>query len=119
MLIGSAMYAMIQTRPDIAYAVGVLSRFAHRPTMEHMTVGKHLLRYLAGTKNAGLQYSFKHVLETQRELGLVAYTDTDWAGDQLTCCSTSGYVVLAGGGSLIWRSGLQATVAMSLCEAEY
>ncbi len=55
MLIGSAMYTMLQTRPDIAYVVGVLSRFAHCPTMEHMTVGKHLLRYLAGTKNAGLQ----------------------------------------------------------------
>ncbi len=119
MLIGSTMYAMIQMRPDIDYAIGVLSRFAHRPTIEHMTAGKHLLRYLARTKNAGLQYNFQGAPESRRELGLVAYTDSDWAGDQLTRRSTSGYVVQAGGGSLIWCSGLQATVALSSCEAEY
>jgi hypothetical protein len=113
------MYAMIQTRPDIAYAVGVLSRFAHHPSQDHWTAGKHLLRYLAGTKDSYLHYSFTTAPGVAQNLGLVAFTDSDWAGDHETRRSTSGYVIKAGGGALIWRSGLQSTVALSSCEAEY
>src|SRR5258708_19314159 len=56
-VIGSVMYAMLGTRPDIAYAVSTLSRFASRPGMSHVRPLKHLLRYLKGSANYRITYS--------------------------------------------------------------
>src|SRR5262245_43192876 len=53
-IVGSLIYALITTRPDLAYAASLLGRFASHPTAEHWTVAKHVLRYLTRTKYHGL-----------------------------------------------------------------
>lgn len=73
-LIGSLRY-LVHTRPELAFAVGYLSRFMKAPTEEHMVAVKHLLRYLAGTTNYGLVYT-----RSKGELDLVGYCDSDMGG---------------------------------------
>ncbi|RYC78007.1 hypothetical protein BFJ63_vAg19120 [Fusarium oxysporum f. sp. narcissi] len=83
--IGSLMYLMLGTRPDIAFAVSLCSRHLGNPTNEHQTAVKRIFRYLKGSQNLELVY--------QGELQpLFGYTDSDWAGDLGTRRSTSGYV---------------------------
>jgi len=115
-LVGSALYLMTQTRADLAYTMGVLTRFCHNPTEAHELAGRRLLRYLKGTRDAYIEYRFD---VEDVDLGLKCFTDSDWAGDLETRRSTSGYVLISGGGPLVWQSGLQKTVALSSCEAEF
>jgi hypothetical protein len=61
--IGSLMYAMVATRPDIAHAVGVVSRFMHNPDRPHWNTVKHIFIYLVGTQDYGYQ------IQTERTLG--------------------------------------------------
>ena len=109
---GSIMYLMLGTRPDIAYAVSVVSRFSSNPNQSHFRATKRILRYLKGTHN--------YILVLQGPLGdLRGYTDSDWAGDKDTRRSTAGYVFNIGSGAISWSSKRQQTVALSSCEAEY
>ncbi|WAO96990.1 Retrovirus-related Pol polyprotein from transposon TNT 1-94 [Fusarium falciforme] len=110
--IGSLMYLMLGTRPDIAFAVSLCSRHLGNPTNEHQTAVKRIFRYLKGSHNLELVYQGK--LQP-----LLGYTDSDWAGDQETRKSTSGYVFNLGTGAISWSSKRQRTVALSSCEAEY
>lgn len=110
--VGSLMYAMLGTRPDIAYAVSVVSRFASNPDQTHWTAVERIMRYLRGTLDYELVY-------TGHLASLLGYTDADWAGDSETRRSTSGYVFNLGSGTISWSSKLQATVSLSTCEAEY
>jgi hypothetical protein len=110
--IGSLMYLMLGTRPDIAFAVSCLSRFMANPTEQHCTAIKHLFRYLQGTRDLVLVY--KGDLKP-----LIGYTDTDWGGDVATRRSTSGYIFNIGSEAISWSSKRQPTVALSSCEAEY
>ncbi|RKK64725.1 Retrovirus-related Pol polyprotein from transposon TNT 1-94 [Fusarium oxysporum] len=110
--IGSLMYAMLGTRPDIAFAVSLCSRYLVNPTNEHVQAVKRIMRYLRGTINLGL--AFSGPLRP-----LVGYTDSDWAGDHDTRRSTAGYVFNVGTGAISWNSKRQPTVALSSCEAEY
>ena len=80
--VGSLMYAMMGTRPDIAYAVSVVSRYGSNPNDEHWKAVKRIFRYLRSTIN--LQLTFRGALKP-----LSGYTDVDWAGDQDTRRSTS------------------------------
>ncbi|KAH7460549.1 Retrovirus-related Pol polyprotein from transposon TNT 1-94 [Fusarium oxysporum f. sp. matthiolae] len=110
--IGSLMYLMLGTRPDIAFAVSLCSRHPGNPTNEHQTAVKRIFRYLQGSQNLELVY--------QGELQpLLGYTDSGWAGDLETRRSTSGYVFNLGTGAISWSSKRQRTVALSSCEAEY
>lgn len=111
--VGSLMYLMLCTRPDIAYAISQLSRFAANPTEKHKTAVKHLFRYLKGTSGFGLVFDSSH-----RDRGLFGYTDANWARDH-DRRSTGGYLFLLFGTVLTWSSKRQATVALSSCEAEY
>jgi len=110
-IIGSLMYAMVETRPDIAYAVSVLSRFCSNPNKTHEAAAKHVLRYLKGSLHIGITYGGND--------DLIGYTDADWAGDQDTRRSTGGYLFTLYGGAISWSSKRQASVALSSCEAEY
>jgi hypothetical protein len=110
--LGSVMYAMLGTRPDIAYAVGVLSRYASNPGKHHWIAMKRLLRYLKQTKTRCLSLGGNKV-------ELVGYSDADWAGDTDDRKSTSGYVFKIGRGAVSWGSKKQATVSLSSTEAEY
>ncbi|CAM8982250.1 unnamed protein product [Rhodiola kirilowii] len=89
-VIGCLMYAMTSTRPDIAYAVGKLSRYTSNPSIHHWEAIR-VLKYLKGTMNYGLIYTgFPSVLE--------GYTDASWITNLEDRSSTSGWVFLLGGG---------------------
>eukprot|EP00253_Pinus_taeda_P029457 PITA_29457 len=77
--VGSLMYAMVCIRPDIAHAVGVLSKFMSKPRREHWTTVKRVFRYLRGTSDYGLCYQGRLGLE--RMLDIRGFVDADWAGD--------------------------------------
>ncbi|KAL9444346.1 hypothetical protein AB3S75_017517 [Citrus x aurantiifolia] len=85
----------------------------HCPTTEHWSFVKRLLRYLVGTVDDGLQ------LYKDSDLSLHAFSDTDWAGDKDTFCSTNAYVVYLGKSPISWSSKKQRTVARSSTKAEY
>jgi hypothetical protein len=110
--VGSLMYAMLGTRPDLAYAVSVISRFSSNPTTAHMSAVKRVFRYIQQTIHMGLV--FRGQIQP-----LVGYTDSDWAGDPDTRRSTSGYVFNLGSAAISWSSKRQSTVSLSTCEAEY
>jgi len=110
--VGSLMYAMLCTRPDICYTVGIVSRFQSNPGQEHWTAVKNILKYLRRTRDMELVYS-------SRELIPIGYTDSDFASDREARKSISGFVYLLGGGAVCWRSVKQDCIADSTTEAEY
>ena len=116
-VVGSLMYAMVCTRPDIAHAVGVLSRFMSNPGKEHWTTVKRVFRYLHGTSDYGLCY--QGILGLERMLDIHGFVDADWARDLDQRRSTSGYVFSLFGGAVSWMSKRQSVVALSTTEAEY
>ena len=111
-IVGKLIY-LAHTRPDIAYAVGVVSRFMHLPQIQHMTALMRILRYLKGTSSTGIYFA------KNDHLDLIAYTDVDWAGDRDGRKSTSGYFTLVGGNLVTWRSKKQKVVALSSAKAEF
>ena len=111
-LVGRLIY-LTHTRPDLTYAVGIVSRFMHCPSKQHFGAAKRILRYIAGTTSYGIWYSRKNKFE------LVGYSDSDWAGEKEDMKSTSGNCFTLGSGIVSWASKKQATVALSSTEAEY
>ena len=108
-MVGSLLYAAIATRPDIAQAVGAVSKFCSKPSEAHLTA----VRYLKGTANISLKF------EKSIEGDLIGFSDADWAGDQDDRHSTTGNLFLMAGGPVSWLSKKQAIVALSTSEAEY
>jgi hypothetical protein len=111
-VVGSLVYLMTCTRPDLAQSVGALSRFVSEPRRGHWEAAVKVLRYVVGTLDLGLQFG-----GSRRDV--VGYCDADYAGDLDTRKSTTAYVWLMHGGAVSWRSVLQPTVALSTAEAEY
>ncbi|GJY09460.1 retrovirus-related pol polyprotein from transposon TNT 1-94 [Tanacetum coccineum] len=111
-MVGKLIY-LSHTRPDIAHAVGVVSKFMHQPQKAHMKAVLRIIRYLKGTAGHGVLFKQNGHLETQ------LYTDADWAGDKGDRRSTSGYLTLVGGNLVTWRSKKQKVVALSSAEAEF
>ena len=110
--VGSLMYAMIATRPDIAFAVGVVSRHMSNPSKKHWEEVKGIMRYLNGTRDMCICFG-------SQEACVIGYTDADYAGDLDNRRSTSGYVFAYTGGAISWRSRLQDCITLSTTEAEY
>ena len=113
--IGSLMYLMICTRPDIAYSVGVLSRHVSCPGKAHMQAVKRVFRYLQGTS----QYRLEYQSDDKVDIGLQVFVDSDWAGDRVDRKSILGFVVMFEGGAVSWGSKKQTSVALSTVEAEF
>uniref|UniRef100_A0A2N9IU69 Integrase catalytic domain-containing protein n=1 Tax=Fagus sylvatica TaxID=28930 RepID=A0A2N9IU69_FAGSY len=111
-LVGSLVYLTV-TRPDISYAIHIVSQFMAAPRSLHYTAVLRILRYLKGTLFHGLHFS------SQSSLTLQAYSDADWAGDPTDRRSTTGYCFLLGDSLISWRSKKQSVVARSSTEAEY
>ncbi|CAJ2633694.1 unnamed protein product [Trifolium pratense] len=111
-LVGSLRY-LTCTRPDILYAVGVVSRYMEHPRTTHLKAAKRILRYIKGTTNLGLYYSVSD------DYKLVGYSDSDWGGDVDDRKSTSGFVFYIGNTAFTWMSKKQPIVTLSTCEAEY
>ncbi len=112
-VVGSLMYAMVCTRPDISQAVSLVSRYMHNPGKVHWHAAKWILRYIAGTVDVGLKF------EKSEDSLVTGYVDSDYAGDLDKRRSTTGYVFIMAGGPVSWRSTLQSTIALSSTEAEY
>ena len=110
--IGSLMYAMLCTRPDIAYAVSITSRFQSDPGLEHWVAIKNILKYLRRTKDLVLVYG-------GNGLKLDGFTDSDFQSDVDDRKSISGYIFTCNGGAVSWKSSKQSTTADSTTEAEY
>ncbi|KAL8153625.1 hypothetical protein V2J09_011385 [Rumex salicifolius] len=109
---GSLIYLTI-TRPDLAYAVGVISQFMQKPRKPHVEVIRRIVRYVRQTVEYGILYEAK----VQPEI--VGFTDADWAGDPSTRRSTNGYTFSLGSGVVSWCSKNQSTVALSTKKTEY
>jgi len=112
-LIGALLFITRCVRPDIAFAVHKLSRYFKNYEQKHMKAAKDVLRYLAGTKTLGISY------EKKKEVTLVGYSDSDYAGDRVTRRSTTGIVYTFNDSPLTWLSKRQSLVALSSTEAEY
>ncbi|XP_040258859.1 secreted RxLR effector protein 161-like [Aegilops tauschii subsp. strangulata] len=112
-VIGCLRY-LVNTRPDIALAVGVTSRYMEAPSTRHWTAVKQILRYIRGTLHYGCCYK-----RGSDGPSLVGYSDSDHAGDTNDRKSTSGVVYFLGGSVVTWTSQKQKVVAISSCEAEY
>ena len=111
-MIGSLMYAMTQSWPDLAYAVSFLSHFLQNPGPVHIKAAQRVLRYLKQTKNIGITYDGK-------QPGFYGYSDADYGEDIQTRKSRNGYVFYLYGGPISWKSARQKCVTLSSTESEY
>ena len=138
---GELIFAMVTCRPDIAFAVMKLSQFNNCPASSHFIAIKDIYRYLYATQNEGLTYwrpqrnenlpmhpfptssleSYNLNLPPEfHQSGLAyCYADSDWAGDRRTRRSVSGITILMNGASIIYKTILQRTIALSSTEAEF
>jgi hypothetical protein len=112
-LAGSLRY-LIHTRPDLAFAIGYVSRFMQQLTAEHLEAIKRIIRYITGTLDYGLHY-----LGCPSAAHFIGYSDSDHAGDIDTTKSTSRTMLFLGKFLASWQSVKQQVVALSSCEAEY
>ena len=112
--VGSVMYSMICTRPDLAFTISTLSRFMSEPTEKHWVSMKYLLRYLLGTANLSLLYA-----EHSSSYNLHGFVDADYASNKDTRKSITSYVYTWAGNCVSWKSQQQPIVALSSTEAEY
>ena len=104
---GSLLYAAVQTRPDIAYAVGMLCRAMGKPTPELLLAATHVLCYLSRTRELGLCY-------TPDQSEAHGMSDADWAVKH----STTGYVFKFNSAAISWGSKKQDSISLSSCESE-
>ena len=111
-VIGSLMYAMVCTRPDITHVVGVVSRNMSRPGKQHWEASKWILRYLKGSTDTCLCF-------LGASLKLQGYVDVDLASDIDSRKSTTRFVFTLGGTTISWALNLQKIVALSTIETEY
>jgi len=109
-VVGSLLYLAVCSRPDISFAVGALARHMAKPTNDHWSAAKGVLRYLVGTKELGIMFGGGAQVQ--------GYCDSDLAGSEGRR-STTGFVFLLNGGAIAWSSKLQPSIATSTAEAEY
>ncbi|GJQ99116.1 zinc finger, CCHC-type containing protein [Tanacetum coccineum] len=112
-IIGGLRY-LTHTRPDIAYAVGIVSRFMEKPTLKHLQAVKRILRYIKGTVDYGLVYTKYHKGDL-----ITGYSDSNHARDVEDRRSTGGNVFYLEENLVTWGSKKQQCVALSSCEAEF
>ena len=110
--VGSLMYAMLCTRLDISYEIGIVSRYQSNPGLAHWIMVKHILKYLRRKRNYMLIYS-------GADLNPIGYIDSDFMSDKDSRKSTSRSVFTFGGGAVVWRSVKQSSIADSTMEGEY
>jgi len=124
-LVGTLMYSAVSCRPDIAYGVQQLARAMQSPTQIDWMKGKRILRYIAGTKDIGLQFGSRigdKVMDTRGRnpfrMDVCSFADADWANSKSDRKSITGWVAKVNGDPISWASKKQRTVAQSTCEAE-
>lgn len=122
-LVGSLLYLSLCTCPDIAFTTMSLGQFNANPTRAHLLAAKGVLRYLVGTADYALEYNFLQtpVGPPMRLLlpGDCGMSDADWASDEVTRRSVSGYAFFLYSSLVSWSAVKQRTIALSSTEAEY
>ena len=108
---------MLGTRPDIAFAVTQMAKFAANPSYDHLNKAMHIMRYLSGTRNYALVY------DGSSDSGLYAYCDSSYGDDRTEPDrkrrSTQGYYFSFANASVKWHSKTQTLVSTSSTMAEY
>ncbi|CAI7790290.1 unnamed protein product [Closterium sp. NIES-54] len=125
-LVGSLMYAAVNTRPDVAFAIGQLARVVQCPNEEQVAAGMRVAKYLGQTPTVGLQYS---AAAQRRKKGadgvepgrlfLTAFSDASYASEPEDMTSVGGFICCVGGGPTAWESKKQVDQALSSVESEY
>ena len=110
-VVGSLMYAMANTQPDVSHEVEVLSRGMLTPRKENWTIFKRVFKYLHGTTNYVIYYG--GVSEDNKEINVHGFVDFDWDVDIGCKQSTNGYVFKLFGGVVGWMSRRQLVIALS------
>jgi len=110
--VGSLIYLMVATRPDISWIVSKLSQFLEKPGITHVNAVKRLMKYLQGTKSHRLVFK-------KSDKNLTGHVDADWGNDPNDRRSVTGYIFTLGSGPISWKTRKQPIVALSSCEAEY
>jgi hypothetical protein len=111
-LVGSFLY-LTHSRPDLSYAVGIISRFMQEPHELNWKASKHILRYVQGTITFGIHYAADSTLD------LIRFTDFDWASNNTNRKSTFGYSLSLGSEPICWLRKKQAAISLSSVEVEY
>ena len=111
-VVGSLMYAMLCTRPDISHAVGVVRRYMNNPGKEHWKAVQLILRYLRGTTSHALCFGGLDII-------LHGNVDEDMVGDKDNMRSTTRYVCTIGGTTVSCIFKLQKVISLSTQEVEY
>lgn len=111
--VGSLMYAMVGSRPELAYAVGLVCRYMGKPGKDHWLAVKWIMQYIRGALKTNLTFTKEDNFKVK------GYCDSDYASDLDKRRSITGYVFTVGGNTVSWRSVLQKVVALSTTEAEY
>ena len=111
--IGSLMYLMLGTRPDLAYAVGKLTRFSTNPSLEHLRALEHVFAYVNRTRHYCLTYL------ANGNIFPCGYVDADFVSNPSDRTSISGYTFMVASGVFSWSSKKQQSVTTSTMEAEY
>lgn len=111
-LVGRLIY-LSSTRPDLSYAIHILSQFMQKPKEDHWLAALKCVRYLKGTLGQGV------LLKADSPLHLTGWCDSDWASCPLTRKSLTGWIVQFGDSPISWKTKKQKTVSCSSAEAEY
>ncbi|CAI7847268.1 unnamed protein product, partial [Closterium sp. NIES-53] len=125
-LVGSLMYAAINTRPDVAFATGQLARVVQCPNEEQVAAGIRVAKYLGQTPTVGLQYSAAAQRRQKgadgvehRRLFLTAFSDASNASEPEDMTIVGGFICCVGGGPTAWESKKEVDQALSSVESEY
>uniref|UniRef100_A0A0A9Z9C0 Copia protein n=1 Tax=Lygus hesperus TaxID=30085 RepID=A0A0A9Z9C0_LYGHE len=113
-LLGSIMYLMLASRPELCFAVSYFGRFQNNYDSTHFKALKQVVRYLKGTRDHVLVFS-----KTNSDLKLTAYADADHGSDIIDRISVSGYALMLNSCLIVWSSKKQGAVAIASSEAEY
>jgi hypothetical protein len=117
-VVGSLMYVMVCTQPDISHAVGVLRSYIPTPRKEHWTTTKIVFSYLCGMKDYVISYQGRPGGDNVK-LNIHGFVDTDWVGELDRWRSNSGYVFNMFDGEIRWMSKRHVLISLSTIEIEY
>lgn len=112
--IGSLLYLTIISRPDIAYAVSIVSQYAETPKKIHWNAIKRIFKYIKGTLYYGIL-----IKSNIQNISFEAFSDADFAGDKITRKSTTDYIIRLEKSLIVWGSQKQKCIALSTTESEY
>jgi hypothetical protein len=113
-IVGSLRY-LVNTHPDLAFAVGYVSRFLEELREDHLAAVKQILRYVVGTSNWELWFGLKK----GNQVLLIVFSDADFAGDVDARKRTIGVIFFLVNNPVTWQSTKQRVMAQSSCESEY